>query len=41
VKAFGEFVVDVESGRYPEDQHLVHAGAGVFDQFVDFLESTE
>jgi 3-methyl-2-oxobutanoate hydroxymethyltransferase len=39
VGAFSEFAADVESGRYPQPQHLVAVDDEVRDQFVEFLET--
>ncbi len=35
IAAFKEYVADVESGAYPEDQHLVHMPKGELDKFLD------
>ena len=38
VAAFQEFAADVESGAYPEEQHLVPVDDDVYEQFVDYLD---
>ncbi len=41
VAAFSEFIADVDSGAYPEDQHLVPVEPEVIDAFLTALESEE
>jgi 3-methyl-2-oxobutanoate hydroxymethyltransferase len=38
VAAFGEFRADVESGAYPQPEHLVAVDDDVLEQFVDYLD---
>jgi 3-methyl-2-oxobutanoate hydroxymethyltransferase len=39
VGAFSEFAADVESGAYPEAEHLVAVDDDVVERFVDYLDS--
>ena len=39
VDAFGEFAADVESGAYPQPEHLVAVDDAVVEHFIDFLDN--
>lgn len=39
VGAFREFAADVESGAYPQPEHLVAVDDAVVDSFIDFLDN--
>ncbi len=39
VDAFGEFAADVESGAYPQPEHLVAVDDTVVEHFIDFLDN--
>ena len=41
VAAFNEFIADVDSGAYPEQQHLVPVDAAVVDEFLSVLDAEE
>jgi 3-methyl-2-oxobutanoate hydroxymethyltransferase len=41
VAAFSEFIADVDSGAYPEQQHLVPVDAAVVDEFLSVLDAEE
>jgi 3-methyl-2-oxobutanoate hydroxymethyltransferase len=41
VAAFSEFIADVDSGAYPEEQHLVPVDAAVVDEFLSVLDAEE
>jgi 3-methyl-2-oxobutanoate hydroxymethyltransferase len=40
VAAFGEYIADVKSGRFPQDSHLVEMDGKLLDEFVDSLPAS-
>jgi 3-methyl-2-oxobutanoate hydroxymethyltransferase len=41
VAAFSEFVADVQSGGYPQPQHVLAVDETVHEQFVDYLDALD